>query len=309
MTSHVDAETLALSAEGLLDDEEERSVRTHVAGCSQCADIQAALGDVPRLLAETPVPPLPESVTGRLDEAIRAERANPAPGGGTPSAAGEDDGSTGSDDRSAQEPGGTVDGDAAEELRSRAAEVVPMRRRGMARWMPYIAAAAAAVFVFGGGAALLRGMGDDGAGQGGPTSLGTGEPHAIKPYSPEFVESGTGYTAAGLEEQAGEVLSLAVPESASGSPEGDGEGTGTSSLPSPAEVPADVSSCVEGMGDPSPVLVDIATYAPEDGSAEAAWVMYTDDGSGSYTVSVVSPECTSGDPADAVLDSATVAGP
>ncbi|MDA2808037.1 anti-sigma factor family protein [Nocardiopsis suaedae] len=314
MTSHVDAETLALSLEGLLDDEEERSVRTHVAGCSQCAETREALGEVSGLLAEEPVPPLPDSVSARLDEAIRAERKDPTSDGGTPSAA-EGDGNDrdGRQDRGDAEdpdgPGG-VDGDAAEELRSRAAEVVPMRRRGVARWMPYIAAAAAAVFVIGGGAALLRGMGDEpGVGGGGETR--DDEPHAVKEPAPVLVESGTAYTPEGLEGQAGDVLSLAAPELPPQGAESDEEAPEISALPSPSENPSGVSTCVEGLteeGERTP-LVDVATYTGDGGAAEPVWVLYTEEASGSYTVSVVSPECTGGAPADAVLDSAPVPAP
>ncbi|MDA2811197.1 hypothetical protein O4J56_11175 [Nocardiopsis sp. RSe5-2] len=314
MTSHVDAETLALSLEGLLDDEEEHSVRTHVAGCSQCAEIREALGEVSGLLAEEPVPPLPDTVSARLDEAIRAERQAQASGGGTPSAA-EGDG----DDRDEREdrqevgpdgPGGAVDGEAAEELRSRAAEVVPMRRRGAARWMPYIAAAAAAVFVIGGGAALLRGM-DGGADGSGGVQAQNDQPHAVKEPAPVLVESGTAYTPEGLEGQAGDVLSLAAPELPPQGAESDEEAPEISALPSPSENPSGVSTCVEGLtgdGERTP-LVDVATYTADGGAAVPAWVLYTEDASGSYTVSVVSPECAGGAPEDAVLDSASVPAP
>ena len=315
MTSHVDAETLALSLEGLLDDEEERSVRTHVAGCSQCAETREALGEVSGLLAEEPIPPLPDSVSARLDEAIRAERENPASDGGTPSAAegdGQDrDGRGDRRDGDPDGPGGAVDGDAAEELRSRAAEVVPMRRRGVARWMPYIAAAAAAVFVIGGGAALLGGMGDgppDGAGDAPPEG---GLPHALKEPAPVLVESGTDYTSEGLEGQAGDVLSLVAPELPTQGAESDEEAPEISALPSPSENPSGVSTCVKGLTaeDERTPLVDVATYTADGGAAEPVWVLYTEDASDSYTVSVVSPECAEGAPADAVLDSASVPAP
>ncbi|WP_239648727.1 anti-sigma factor family protein [Nocardiopsis chromatogenes] len=313
MTSHVDAETLALSLEGLLDDEEEHSVRTHVAGCSQCADIREALGEVSGLLADEPVPPLPDSVSTRLDEAIRAERANPASDGGTPSAAeGDGDGRDGRQDREDGPggPGGAVDDDTAEELRSRAAEVVPMRRRGVARWMPYIAAAAAAVFVIGGGAALLRGMGD-GPGAGDTAQTQDQAPHALKEPAPVLVESGTAYTPEGLEAQAGGVLSLAAPELPPQGAESDEEAPEISALPSPSENPSGVSTCVEGLTgeDERTPLVDVATYTADGGAAEPVWVLYTEDASGAYTVSVVSPECTGGAPADAVLDTAAVPAP
>ena len=94
MRGHVDAESLALCAEGLLSRRRSERIRSHVASCPGCAAAQARLTEVPALLAQVPPPPLPPGIAARLDAALSAEtarRAAPDPGdrsraGGTSSA-------------------------------------------------------------------------------------------------------------------------------------------------------------------------------------------------------------------------------
>jgi hypothetical protein len=81
-TPHLDYETLADLAEGLLDDAQAASANDHLAGCAQCLDRSADLADVSRLLAAAPVPPLPIELAERIDSAIAAEAS------GSPAAAG-----------------------------------------------------------------------------------------------------------------------------------------------------------------------------------------------------------------------------
>jgi hypothetical protein len=83
MRGHVDAESLALCAEGLLSSRRSERIRSHVASCPECAAAQARLTEVPALLAQVPPPPLPPGIAARLDAALSAEtarRAAPDPG-------------------------------------------------------------------------------------------------------------------------------------------------------------------------------------------------------------------------------------
>jgi hypothetical protein len=98
MRGHVDAESLALCAEGLLSRRRSGRIRSHVASCPECAAAQARLTEVPALLAHVPPPPLPPGIAARLDAALSAETARraapdrgavpgqaaPAPPAGTP---------------------------------------------------------------------------------------------------------------------------------------------------------------------------------------------------------------------------------
>ena len=78
MRGHVDAESLALCAEGLLSRRRSERIRSHVASCPGCAAAQARLTEVPALLAQVPPPPLPPGIAARLDAALSAETARRA---------------------------------------------------------------------------------------------------------------------------------------------------------------------------------------------------------------------------------------
>jgi len=83
MRGHVDAESLALCAEGQLSRRRSERIRAHVARCPECAAAQARLAEVPALLAQVPPPALPPVITARLDAALSAEsarRTEQAPG-------------------------------------------------------------------------------------------------------------------------------------------------------------------------------------------------------------------------------------
>ena len=83
MRGHVDAETLALCAEGLLGRRRSGRIRSHVASCPQCTATQARLTGVPALLAQVPPPPMPPGIAARLDAALSAETARRAAQPGT----------------------------------------------------------------------------------------------------------------------------------------------------------------------------------------------------------------------------------
>jgi anti-sigma factor RsiW len=87
MRGHVDAESLALYAEGELSRGRTARVRAHLPGCPECAATLAALGEVTTQLSHVPAAPMPSAVTARLDAALNAEAAHrgaapvPAPAG------------------------------------------------------------------------------------------------------------------------------------------------------------------------------------------------------------------------------------
>jgi hypothetical protein len=83
MRGHVDAESLALCAQGLLSRRQSERIRAHVVLCPECAAAQARLSEIPALLAQVAPPSLPPVTAARLDAALSAEaarRAAQAPG-------------------------------------------------------------------------------------------------------------------------------------------------------------------------------------------------------------------------------------
>lgn len=71
--AHLDYEALAELAEGLLDDRRAASAGAHLDDCAQCRSRAAEIADVSRILAESPVPPMPAGLAGRIDAALAAE--------------------------------------------------------------------------------------------------------------------------------------------------------------------------------------------------------------------------------------------
>jgi hypothetical protein len=70
---HPDAVDLAEYAEGLLDESRRQAVEGHVPDCADCTHVLAELAALPRAMAQARVPPLPDDVAIRLDQAIAAE--------------------------------------------------------------------------------------------------------------------------------------------------------------------------------------------------------------------------------------------
>lgn len=77
---HVSIEELADHAEGLLSAERAETVSTHVAGCSDCAKLAAALKEVSATLAAEPLPKMPLEVQQRLAGVISSEATRRANG-------------------------------------------------------------------------------------------------------------------------------------------------------------------------------------------------------------------------------------
>lgn len=77
MTSaHLDYETLAELAEGLLDLDHAASADAHLAECADCRERSTEISEVSRLLAEASAPPIPAELVTRIDAAI-AEQMPP----------------------------------------------------------------------------------------------------------------------------------------------------------------------------------------------------------------------------------------
>jgi hypothetical protein len=279
VTSHVDPETLALFAEGELNDKaKEEQVRAWLAESEEARAQLSALREVSQILASAPVPPMPEGLVDRIDEALRAEAKKHA-----------------ARSRPAVAPEASID---------EIAKVRPLPRpRGPARWMPFLVAASAAVFVLGAGAAAVSGLftadppADPGTAAEPPPAS---SPHAALPYRISVVSSGTDYTADNLATQGASVLERASLTT--------GEGEESLSLEPDSAVPADVASCAHTLSDTygAPALVDLASY-----EGQPAWIMFfpaaLDSETDGYTVRVVEPGCAEeDDPTSAVRDTASL---
>jgi Putative zinc-finger len=78
MTRHVDAETLARFRQGELSPRRNSRIRSHLAGCRRCSELNEDLAGVTTLLASVPPPPIPEHLTARIHSALAAEAARRA---------------------------------------------------------------------------------------------------------------------------------------------------------------------------------------------------------------------------------------
>lgn len=269
MTSHPDVEALAFFAEDLLAPGEERSVADHIDTCAICAVTLAELNGVTRALAEVPAPALPPDVSGLLDERIAEAAA----------------------ERSMAN--GPVQGPRPETPLASvpSAKVTPIaaRRRGFG--LPkLLMVAAVAVFVLGGGSAVIGNLMTDQQPESSAASPlleeteEEGAPDTAQSYSAEGVRSETLYTEDTLTEQAGEVLAAAESE------EGMGSQSGESS-----ELPDGAQECVtrfEATTGTRVTLVDDARWeGPAD--SERVWVLFARGDEG-VDVVVVDPACARG---------------
>ncbi len=76
---HLDLEVLAELDEDLLDDARAATVRAHLATCDACRERAGTLRATRALLSALPSPAMPIDVANRIDAAIAAEPAPPAP--------------------------------------------------------------------------------------------------------------------------------------------------------------------------------------------------------------------------------------
>jgi anti-sigma factor RsiW len=77
--AHLDYDTLAELAEGLLPESQAASADAHLAGCAECRTKSAEIADVTRLLADARVPPMPAELASRIDEALAEAAAASGP--------------------------------------------------------------------------------------------------------------------------------------------------------------------------------------------------------------------------------------
>lgn len=71
MSSHPDLETLADSAEGVLEPSENEQVLDHASVCVECTEALRSLAEVSAALAALPAPAMPAGVAARLDATLR----------------------------------------------------------------------------------------------------------------------------------------------------------------------------------------------------------------------------------------------
>jgi hypothetical protein len=302
------ATTIALYQEGALEDDDAESVRSHLDVCEECREVAGTVSEVVSLLGDTPVPPLndetleiiessapplddtqpspPTDLADRIDAVLRRERSR---------------------HESAERE---ADQDADQIL-----TLTPGSRSR--RWVPYLVAAAAAVFLFGGGfAAVTAWVSKDEPAAAPPPSADEApmeadeEPEAALPIHPQIVESSTAYTETDFAADAATLARWAEEASVAGEAPAEDGAEEDRPAPSPS-VPEEFFACVHELGAESgdyPVLADLAEY-----EGEPVWVLVyeadtdTAEEDSDYLVQAVSRTCgepDSGDPE--ILDSAPV---
>jgi hypothetical protein len=88
MRGHPGSETIAAFREDLLPARKAARIAAHLRECPRCAEIDAQLAAVTASLARAPAPPIPASLTARLEAALAAEVAARSAAGHAGSAAG-----------------------------------------------------------------------------------------------------------------------------------------------------------------------------------------------------------------------------
>jgi len=80
LIGHFSAEELASYRAGAIDADRAARISAHLADCARCAGVDSDLAGVTALLAEVPVPPMPDRLTERVQAAIAAESQRRAAG-------------------------------------------------------------------------------------------------------------------------------------------------------------------------------------------------------------------------------------
>jgi hypothetical protein len=319
MRGHPDSETIAAFREDLLPARKAARIAAHLAECPRCAEVDAQLAAVTAALARTPAPPMPASLTARLDAALAAEvaarstassspgHADPAEGAapagpadraapadhptpadraGSPAARAHRGPGTGPG-HSGPGPGGPGPGGPGRRGRPRAGSRLSLR----------IAAVAAAVVVLaGGGYAVTRvvaggqetsSASSSSAASGSAAGRSSGSalapeaaPRAVPSAGLPLVASGTTYRAGQLPAQVAAVLKRNPAQGHVGAAP-PAAGAGAAAFPHLAE-------CVSHIaGGQRPRLIDIATY----GTQPVAVIVVPVPGTAMVRVSVVGPGC------------------
>jgi hypothetical protein len=320
MRGHPDSENIAACREDLLPARRAARIAAHLGECPRCAEVDAQLAAVTAALARTPTPPVPASLTARLDAALAAEVAARSAAGASPGHADSAEGAT---------PAGAADRAAPADRRSPAERAAapagrgpgtgtghtgpgrggpgrggPGRRAGRpragSRLSLRIAAITAAVVVLaGGGYAISRviaggqetsSASSSGAAASGSTasrSAGSAlPPEAVPRAAPTaglpLVASGTTYRAGQLPAQVTAVLQRHPAHGhVSAAPPAAAGAAGKAGFPH-------LAGCVSHIaGGQRPRLVDIARY----GTQPAAVIVVPVPGTATVRVSVVGPGC------------------
>jgi hypothetical protein len=315
MRGHPGSETIAAFREDLLPARRAARIAAHLGECPRCAEVDAQLAAVTAALARTPTPPVPASLTARLDAALAAEVAARSAAGASPGHADSAEGAT---------PAGAADRAAPADRRSPAERAAapagrgpgtgtghtgpgrggPGRRAGRpragSRLSLRIAAITAAVVVLaGGGYAISRviaggqetsSASSSGAAASGSTasrSAGSAlPPEAVPRAAPTaglpLVASHTTYRAGQLPAQVTAVLQRYPAHGhVSAAPPAAAGAAGKAGFPH-------LAGCVSHIaGGQRPRLVDIARY----GTQPAAVIVVPVPGTATVRVSVVGPGC------------------
>lgn len=312
MRGHADAATLAAFREELLSHRRAAQVSAHLAACPRCAALEAQLAEVTTMLSRAAAPPMPDTVTARIEAALATEAATRAAGAPPlAAAAGAAPGTAGHNGSH-----GTAGQDRTRDRTGRRAGW-----RGHDRsWLALrVAGVTAAVAVIAGGgygvAQLLTGSpavtGAASSGSGAAPAIKVTGPvpptsaSGIKPASgpaasggtggsarnsagtmaPLVISSGTNYQPASLGAQASAVLKQLAPSAHS------------SARPMPTLAPAqnqarlfpDLRACLIHIGNGQhPLLVDLAKYRGHP----ALIVVFPPPNGGQPRALVVAPGCT-----------------
>ncbi|RZS91217.1 hypothetical protein EV189_0451 [Motilibacter rhizosphaerae] len=275
---HLDADTAADLAAGLLEPEQERRWQAHVSGCAACQDLLARLAAVSAALAGWAAEPLPADVAARVDAALDEVDPVPAP---------------------------------------RVVHLAPVRRQPPRGLGPLLALAASLVLVVGGLSWAVRSGGSSSRSDSGSSAAGAAT-GALASAAPAGGGAGGGSSTAAGASAASSVASSAgadaaapVAPAASGaarSSAGRQSASGTaypseaaalartarhlldrseeSSGPSPSGGGSDDASCLPALGRPAPELVDRGTYA-----GRPALLVVQRLGDGRLRLSVLAADC------------------
>src|SRR5215831_15795416 len=316
MRGHPGSETIAEFRDDLLPARKAARVAAHLAECPRCAEVDAQLAAVTAALARTPTPPMPASLTARIDAALAAEAAARSAAGVSPADADLAAGAAGAGlaDRAAS-PADRAASPAAHPRRGAGTgprhtgpehtgpgRGGPGRRacrsRAGSRLSLRIATVAAAVVVLaGGGYAIARVVSTGGqelstsssgaAASGNATSRPSGSalaPEAAPRVPTEelpLVRSHTTYRAGQLRAQVAAVLKRYAPHGHVSAAPPAQAGSGAAAFPH-------LAGCVSHLaGGQRPRLVDIAHY----GTQPAAVIVVPVPGTATVRVSVVGPGC------------------
>lgn len=300
---------IALYHEGALEVDDAAVVRSHIAECAECDAEFSALEETAYLLRTSPSPPLSDVFLKQVDDASATLATDHLPA--LPQSTGQalderlaaeaEGGRCGSEGAVPPE-GGETSGSA------QVLHLTPKTR--FSRWTPMLVAAAAVVFVVGGGIAVLNSVLVDKSADGPPVAEPAPQdaPELAQPYKAHVVESGTAYTADAVDSQVAQLLG-SVPLNGDAVDDTDPSDAPPAAQAEPEALAACTAQLVEDGGS-HPFLVDLAEY-----EGATAWILVDSEGlppesTDEFHYRIVADTCGSAgsDTAD-VLDAGTVPAP